>query len=321
MEDKKPHSLAIVARGSPLALDRNPYAVFLGRLAPGSRRAMAHGLEMVARLLSGGSQTASTLDWSQVRYQHVAAVREALAGRFKPATVNRSLSGIRGTLQEAWRLGLITGDDYQRAVDVQNVKATVLLRGRALSAGELRTLFDTCSDGSVIGARDAALLAILYGGGLRRAEAVGLDLIDYDGATGALTVRHGKGRKQRIAYLPSGGVASVEGWVLVRGAEAGPLLCPVLKGSRIVLRRMSAQAVLNIIRARAEQAGVSACSPHDMRRSCVSDLLEAGADIATVAKLVGHANVQTTARYDRRGEATKKKAADLLYVPYRDGGK
>jgi len=78
--------------------------------------------------------------------------------------------------------------------------------------------------------------------------------------------------------------------------------------------------VYAMLRKRSEQAGVQELTPHDLRRSFVSDLLDAGADISTVSKLAGHASVQTRARYDRRGEEAKRRATGLLHVPYRRGG-
>ena len=87
-------------------------------------------------------------------------------------------------------------------------------------------------------------------------------------------------------------------------------------GDPLVNRRMTDQAVLMLLRRRAAQARVPAFTPHDLRRTFVGDLLEAGADMVTVQKLAGHANVQTTARYDRRGEETKRRAAELLHVPF-----
>lgn len=81
---------------------------------------------------------------------------------------------------------------------------------------------------------------------------------------------------------------------------------------------MTAQALYSELRRRARYAGVSRFSPHDPRRTFISHLLDAGADLAVVKSLAGHANVQTTARYDRRGDAAQRQAADLLHIPFED---
>jgi integrase/recombinase XerD len=80
---------------------------------------------------------------------------------------------------------------------------------------------------------------------------------------------------------------------------------------------MTPLAVYNLMVKGAGQARVKKSNPHDLRRSFVSDLLDAGAVIAVVAKMAGHASVTTTARYDRRGEQAKQKAATMLHIPYR----
>jgi site-specific recombinase XerD len=97
----------------------------------------------------------------------------------------------------------------------------------------------------------------------------------------------------------------------------GPLLVPINKGGNMTLRRMTDQAVYNMLNRRIEQAGIKDFSPHDLRRTFISNMLDAGADLATVSKIVGHEEINTTAHYDRRPEEAKKKAQQLLTVPYK----
>lgn len=303
--------------GKRIPLDRNPAAVYLASLGKGSRRTMKQALEVIASLLTGGRAGPFRVAWHLVRFQHTSAVRSALTEKYAIPTANKILAALRGTLKAAWRLALMNAEDFHRAIDIPSVRGETLPRGRALSSGEILALFDACDDSTKAGTRDAALFALLYGVGARRSETVAIDLKDFNRESGELTIRQAKGGKQRIVYSTDGGLEAMRDWLGIRGDTPGRIFCPINKGDRLDIRPMTDQAVLNLCRKRALQAGVKNFSPHDLRRSFVSHLLDKGADISAVKALAGHASVQTTARYDRRGEAAKKTAAALLHVPYR----
>jgi site-specific recombinase XerD len=301
-----------------VSLDQNPAAVYLASLNTDSgRRAMRQALDTMAAILTNGSADALHCNWGALRYQHVMAIRARLSEHYKPTTVNKMLSALRGVLRAAKNLGQMSPDAYSNAVDIKGVKNFTLPAGRELSPGEISALLAICeTDASPAGARDAALIGLLYGAGLRRAEVVELNHEDYERETGKLLVR-GKGKKERIAWITGGAAIALDDWLAVRGSDPGPLFWHINKGGKQVNRRLTTQAVFHILRKRADAASVRPFSPHDLRRTFVSDLLDAGADIATVARMAGHANIQTTARYDRRSEETKRRAAGLLHVPYR----
>jgi integrase len=278
---------------------------------------MREALNAIARLLTNGSCDASTLDWSKLRYQHTAAVRSVLMEKYSPAMANKMLCALRRTLKETWRLGLMSTDEYGRAADIESVRGKSLLKGRELDEAEIAALWSDCiQDDSTLGRRDAALLAVLTVG-LRRSEVTKLDLSDFKPRTRSLTIREAKGRKERIVYLPEAGVQAVLDWLLIRGKAPGALFFPLNKAQKIIHRRMSEQGVLRALQRRGEKADVEAFTPHDFRRTFIGNLLDAGADIVTIAKLAGHASPSTTSKYDRRGEAAKKRAIDLLNVPYK----
>src|SRR3984893_7807129 len=228
------HELAVADK---VLLDRHPVAVYLARLAPSSRRTMHAALNSIAGLLSDDRCDAWSLAWEKLGYRHTTAERALLPdGRYAPSTANRHLAALRGVLKECWRLGYVSAEDFQRAADLEPVRGSRLPRGRALQPGEVRALFAACEDDDAkrpsMAARDAAVLALLYGSGLRRAEAVGLEVADYDRDAGTLKVR-GKGNKERLAHLGDASQAALEAWLFFRGREAGALFVAINKGGKL----------------------------------------------------------------------------------------
>ena len=302
----------------PQPLDRNPAAVYLGGLSSKrSQSTQRQSLQVLAQMLTGAPDLLHC-NWSALRFQHAARVRSELAGRYAPATANRILSALRGVALQAFNLEYMSAEDYTRIKLIKGIRGKTLPAGRALGGGEVAAILGACeNDPTPAGARDAALFVCMYPAGLRREEVAALDLESYNAETGALTVLHGKGNKARMTYLVNGARRAMADWMAIRGNEPGPLFYPVNKGGHLQPRRMTNQAVYNCLLKRGDQAGVKDLSPHDLRRTFISDLLDAGADISTIAGLAGHASVTTTQRYDRRPEAAKAKAANLLHVPYK----
>ncbi len=141
--------------------DEHPVAVYLAGLSVGSRRTMLGALDTVAQLgLGSESATAWDVPWHRLRFQHTQVVRSALAETYAHTTANRMLSALRGVLKAAWKLGLMSAEDYQKAASVASIRGETVPAGRALSGGELAGLLDTCEQ-EPLGIRDAAILSLL----------------------------------------------------------------------------------------------------------------------------------------------------------------
>lgn len=301
-------------------LGDHPVVTYLAQLTPASQKGMLHWLNTIALLISDDLHDAQTFNWSAIRYQHSMMIRHTLvqkveAADYSPATANLMLAALRGVLKECWRLKLMSAEDYQRAIDFKTIQYTAIPAGRSLTEAEISALWKVCVDDCTpIGSRDVALFTILRAG-IRREEAVDVNLEDVNLETGALNVLWGKGRKSRTTYLSPDAIPYLRQWIDLRGNQSGPLLLPFRKGGKIQMRRMSAQTVWDVLAKRAEQADVDYFTPHDLRRTFVTDLYDAGVDTHTIQQLVGHANPATTMGYDRRGEHTKRAAVERLYIP------
>ena len=196
--------------GAAQGLADHPAALYLARLAPSSRQTIRCVLGGVAQTLSAGRHTLWSLPWHQVRYPQMSALRAHLAATYAPATANLYMTAVRGVLAECWQLGLLSAEEKARACNLPSIRGERLPAGRAVAVGELRALLRACAEDRDPNAhRDAALVGILYGSGLRRAEASALDLSDLDLRAGqpGSPARQGEQGAAGVPGLGRGGAA------------------------------------------------------------------------------------------------------------------
>lgn len=218
-----------------------------------------------------------------------------------PASVARAVVAVRSLHRWAVEERL-TADDPAAGVHPPTLGKRL---PKALSVAQVQALLDAPDTSDVLGLRDAALLELLYGTGARISEVCTLDVDDvariiHDEDARAGLRLLGKGDKQRVVPLGSYARKALEAW-LVRGRPVlignarrpGPALLLNQRGGR--LSRQSAWAIL---RENAAKAGLDVeISPHTLRHSFATHLLDGGADVRVVQELLGHASVTTTQIY------------------------
>jgi len=300
----------------------SPAQAYLNSLSPAGKRTQAIALNNLAYIFSDAKTSdALTFPWHLLRYENTSGLSAHMVDiGYAKATVNKHLVALRRVLEEAFRLGLYTDyNDYYRAAGVRSLRVESLPRGRSLSMEELDRLVASCQADRAnprLGTRDTAIITLMYACGLRRQETVDLNLADLDLDNQKIRIL-GKGSKQRFVYLSQDAIPAIEAWLQVRGRQLGPLFTRVSKGGKVILKRLSAQAIYYILKSRQKEAGVASFSPHDVRRTTITDMLEANIDVLTVSAIAGHASADTTRRYDKRPEETKRAAAEMLRAPAR----
>ena len=262
----QPHELthAVANDVAPLAIPAlNPAETYLLSLAAGSRRTMTQALNVIADLILPGF-TAATLDWSRVGYVDVARVRAVLSERYSPNTANKTLAALRGAMKATFRLGLINSDSLARTIDIKRIRGERTAKGRSLDSNEITRLVTACDRTTALGIRNAAIVAIGFGCGLRRAELVGLNVGDvleqWPIATCSREREQGKARLPALTRL---GCTWRLGWSI--GAhQDGPLFCAVSHAG-ISPRRLTEQTVYDVLQSLASKARIAHISPHDLR--------------------------------------------------------
>ncbi|MGH3358175.1 MAG: site-specific tyrosine recombinase XerD [Nocardioidaceae bacterium] len=207
----------------------------------------------------------------------------------------RTLIAARGFHRFALREGLVS-TDASAGVKPPNPPRRL---PKALPLSDVEAILDAAgAPGTTLSQRDRALLELLYGTGARISEAVGLDIDDLDLESGTVLLR-GKGSKQRVVPVGSYALDAVR-WYL-RGARS-EFARPGGESAAVFLNarggRLSRQSAWAVLVKTADRAGVTAeVSPHTLRHSFATHLIDGGADVRVVQELLGHASVTTTQIY------------------------
>jgi integrase/recombinase XerD len=241
---------------------------------------------------------------NEVKPDDVTAFLDALrAGRYPatrpmaPSSVARMLVSVRSFYRFLVREEIAEHDPTIQIGSPRRPRSVP----KAISIAQVEELIGLCRT-DLLGRRDKAIIEVLYGAGLRISELVGLDVDDIDTEDGSVLVRAGKGSKSRRVPLGRAALTAVAAYLAVARRElvarAGE------KGSRGALflnargRRLSRQGCWKILKSYARLAGLEAqVSPHTLRHSFATHMLDAGADIRVVQELLGHSSLTTTQVY------------------------
>ncbi|MCC1496782.1 tyrosine-type recombinase/integrase [Alcanivorax sp. 1008] len=321
-----------------------------------SRRKMEACLNIACWIMRGPAHDAaihhSQFQWSQLRASHIDLVIEflrrtpksstahfsqlapsggvewpqiakspdkvPLGQRRSAATIRAYLTALKAVAGEALVRGIIDQGQYQLIRRVRYAKARSERQGRRLTPAEVKALFIAADpDESLIGRRDAALIAVLLGCGIRRAELSSLMVDSYDPRSSTLTVI-GKGDKTRRVFLVKECEVRLQEWLsayrnaVIGDMRSSPLFPRIHKNGLLGLEALTGDGVYYILGRRARSIGLDAFSPHDLRRTFATVLLENGNDLGLVRDAMGHADVSTTQIYDQRSDERIKEAVSSL---------
>ncbi|MGR5134601.1 tyrosine-type recombinase/integrase [Vibrio alfacsensis] len=282
--------------------NQNPAISYLQSLpSRKSRRTVASCLNSSVKYFGGTNLERWT--WHELNNVHLRFIIDTLLElKRAPRTINLYLAALKGVANEAFAMKLISSDTLALIKMVKSVKGYQIPKGRALDDQEIQLLFQHLDKGQdVTSIRDAAIISLMLGAGLRRSEVVALDLSNVTYRDMSLLVK-GKGNKQRQVYLPEQSWKRLVLWIeQVRGPESGSLFYRIRRHGDVTQSRLTDQAIYYILQRRRELAMLhDTFAPHDLRRTFASGMLDCGEDLGTLKDALGHASITTTQQYDHR---------------------
>jgi len=259
------------------------------RLSPNSVGAYIQDVRRLLEFAAGENLDATQLGQEELR----AWIQSLRAEKLSPRSTCRALAAARSFYRFLMSGGVVRADPTENLEAPRAIKRLP----RYLSREEVEKLLSTPDAASPLGARDRAMLEILYASGLRVSELVNLSMAELNLELGILSCM-GKGSKQRI--VPLGAQAST--WVREYLAKARPAILHRVKSNYLFVTRrgtrMTRQGFWKLIRFYGEKAAIrQTLTPHMLRHSFATHLLENGADLRSVQLMLGHSDISTTQIY------------------------
>jgi site-specific recombinase XerD len=216
-----------------------------------------------------------------------------------PSTINVRLAAVRRLAYEAADTCLLSPELAAGIRRVKGAKRLGVRIGNWLTVEQSRRLLQGLTAGTSRSKRDRAILALLIGCGLRRAELVGLKKEDFQVREDRWVVADliGKGKHIRTVPVPAWAKRAVDEWTNAAGIADGPIFRRVNRRGKVWGEGITPKAIWHILKAAAVHAGIENLAPHDLRRTCARLCHLAGGELEQIQFLLGHASVQTTERY------------------------
>ena len=319
----------------------NAASVYLNKLGSDVSHAMTLSrLNAISQFF--GYKDAFHCDWQLMRYEHVSKFLDHLRHlngknsynqveetRLKNSTINGYLMAIKGVMRTAWSLGQVADGDLLRIRTIKALREDDMTEGRAMTFRESRAILNSCPGDTPRQIRDRAMLMLLLGNGLRRAELTTIELKHVSVESGEIEI-HGKGNKVRVVMMIPEVAESVEDWINVRatllrvndsyGASGNseyfcrftPRDKKIVPGKRLVPHSIAVIVAEHLETAEEKMPSLADIRCHDFRRTFATRLFDKNVDILVIRDLMGHADIATTARYDKRGKAAMRRAMEKV---------
>ncbi|MCF6783706.1 tyrosine-type recombinase/integrase [Stutzerimonas stutzeri] len=287
---------------------------FMAGFAPSSRITMRYALRRIADDLGfNGSEVTKVehVPWYSIRAAAVSELLFVWRDQLEVGTIRLYMHALRGVARACFIRGMMPADEFALLSQVRLPRGRNKVgRGRALEQQYKAALLSDCmNDERIQGVRDAALIALLFGSGIRRAEAASLLDENLDIDEGELKVRV-KGGDYVVRYLAAWTIPYLQAWRDVRRSNElhrGPFFSRIWKGGKVTNTAMQGRSLFYLLEERSKRAGLPfLVRPHDARRTVGTEMLSTHGELIA-QKVLGHADLSTTRIYDKRSDEVVKR--------------